>query len=165
MAICVGATGAMYARGAACSYVVGMFRRHEVFNCAADDALVRRPIPQSGSRSLWVAYLKTGRSGIIVPDGQRSGGLRAFCRCDRGEIANKRAAPGEPRVSRSLDLWRGRANKRELRDLDISIGLRRELPPGRGTAKDGRTALSGKWPRLHGKAGIGGGARLQSKKG
>src|SRR2546421_8339510 len=57
----------------------------------------------------------------------------------------------------------------EIRALDISIGpTGEELPPGRGTAKDGAKVFERKGcVACHGKAGIGGGPApaLQSKKG
>src|SRR5205814_3903085 len=57
----------------------------------------------------------------------------------------------------------------EIRALDISIGpTGEELPPGRGTAKDGAKVFERKGcVACHGKAGIGGGSApaLQSKKG
>ena len=77
---------------------------------------------------------------------------------------------GSPAFAQSPTYGVGRATTaEELRILDISIGpTGEELPPGRGTAKEGAKLFEQKTcVACHGKAGIGGGPApaLQSKKG
>ena len=78
---------------------------------------------------------------------------------------------GSPAFAQSSPTYGvGRApTTEEIRALDISIGpTGEELPPGRGTAKEGANLFQRKGcVACHGKAGIGGGPApaLQSKKG
>ena len=77
---------------------------------------------------------------------------------------------GSPAFAQSPTYGVGRATTaEEISRLDISIGpTGEELPPGRGTAKEGAQLFQRKGcVACHGKAGIGGGPApaLQSKKG
>src|SRR5258708_10569777 len=77
---------------------------------------------------------------------------------------------GSPAFAQSATYGVGRATSaEELKNLDISIGpTGEELPPGRGTAKEGAQLFQRKGcVACHGKAGIGCGPApaLQSKKG
>src|ERR1700704_4486307 len=77
---------------------------------------------------------------------------------------------GSPAFAQSPTYGVGRTpSAEEIRALDISIGpTGEELPPGRGTAKEGAKLFQMKGcVGCHGKAGIGGGPApaLQSKEG
>src|SRR5213082_394949 len=75
---------------------------------------------------------------------------------------------GSPALAQTYGVGRT-PTPEEIRHLDISIGpTGEELPPGRGTAKEGATLFQRKGcVACHGKAGVGGGPApaLQSKTG